>query len=184
MIAFASPLPFLRIGREIEMVEYDGEWLNSIIAEAALRAGHRNWWMAEDVARSVILYLAHRFDDNVITLEELRKKVGVALRALGFPEIDQELRMDPPPRQLSLVEVAHRASGGYELMFFHLLEEELGFLATAGVAKVRIVGLRDAARVVCSSRRWSRKCEELAAEVREFVRGYGSSASPVDVQLA
>jgi hypothetical protein len=184
MIAFASPLPFLRIGREIEMADYDEEWLNGIVSSAASRAGHGDWWMAEDVSRSVLLYLTYRFDENVITLEVLREKLGIALRALGFPEIDRALKMEPPPRRLSLVEVAHRASKGYELLFFRLLEEEIGFLAKAGVSKVRIVGLRDAARLVCASRRWNRKCEALAAEVREFVRGYGSPASSVDVQLA
>lgn len=184
MVAFASPLPQLQISQEIEMTDYDGDWLCRSIEAAARRAGHENWWLAEDVARSVILYLQHRFEENVISLQTLRQKVCKVLSILGFEEIGSNLEIAPPPRNLSLVEIAHRSSCCYELQFFQLLDRELQRYTGAGVRTVRLYGLRQAMRVVLGTRRWNGKCEQLAREVRDFAASRCDRLPAVTIQVA
>ena len=104
-----------------------------MLTQAARQAGHEAWWPAGDVARGVLQYLRERFDENIITLQDLFLRVSQTLRSIGFPEIASAVRPEPPPLEVCLLELAREAQG-LELGFLPGLMRELGELRQDGYA--------------------------------------------------
>ena len=113
MICLASHLPLLRVGRH-DIAHYEVQWLEGVLQQAARQAGHEAWWPAGDVARGVLQFLRERFQENIITLNDLFLKVSHTLRSIGFPEIASAVRPEAPPLELCLLELA-RESGASSL---------------------------------------------------------------------
>jgi hypothetical protein len=169
MIALASRLPLLRIGA-CDRSDYDPDWLEEQIRAAATSAGHERWWFAEDMARSVFVYLEDRFQDQVITLQQLSLKVKGVLEHLGFRDIAGELAIKPPPWTIDLAALALRAGAGYELLFYKTLETELRLGIESKAELMSITGLRAAVKTLCGARRWQTRCEQTQRELAEFIK--------------
>jgi len=178
MICLACHLPLLRVGRH-EISHYEVHWLERVLREAARQAGHDGWWPAADVARGVLQYLRDRFEENIITLNELFLRVSQTLRTIGFPEIASAVRPEPPPLELCLLELA-RESQGLELAFLPLVLRELGELRLTGTPRVELLNLRAAVMCVRGEREWSTGCRELAEEIVDLTRAWsvGLSSPP------
>ena len=156
MICLASHLPLLRVGRH-DIAHYEVQWLEGVLQQAARQAGHEAWWPAGDVARGVLQFLRERFQENIITLNDLFLKVSHTLRSIGFPEIASAVRPEAPPLELCLLELA-RESEGLELAFFQTLLRELSELRTTGTSRLELLNLRAAVLHLRGGQEWSSSC--------------------------
>lgn len=168
MIALPSQLPLLRIGTN-ELTTYEGSWIAGCIRTAASRAGHENWWIAEDIARAVLAYLQNRFAATAITIEELENKIRRTLQLIGFTDVAAEISVDPPVVRINLRDIAQE-SGGVELVFFTLLDTRVSQLNTVGARRLSLVGVKDAIKHLQCAKNWSSKCSCLELEIVSLIR--------------
>jgi hypothetical protein len=185
MISLASGLPVLQIG-DRGVSHYSSDWLETSIRSAAAEAGHEGWWFATDIVRSLFLYLRDRFQDTVITVNQLFDKLRLTLSALGFQDIATHLHDQVPPCQISLMQLASEAetNGFYELHFFRRLGESIDEAVATGTPLISTTGLRRAVRRLCGAKRWSPRCERLYQDTLTFIRNRTSAHEAVRVQIA
>lgn len=183
MIAFASGLPLLKIGNQA-IAEYSPQWLEDTIRRAANHAGHESWWFAQDIVRSVFIYLRERFHASVISIEELFEKVRRTLEMLGFHDIAEQLSDTPPPWLISLPQIVSEASGGYELRFFQLLRLRMEEALKAGATQIHFVGLRPAAKTLCGASKWRMDCDQICEEVKLIAERQLSENNRVELHIS
>jgi hypothetical protein len=178
-------MPLLRVGQH-DVAHYEAGWLEDVIRRAAEAAGHRQWWPAADVARGVLQFLRDRFQKNIITLHDLFGKIGHTLKGIGFPDIADRMHVEPPPMELSLLDVARAAECGFELLFFRRLADELRELRDLGATRLHCAQIRPAVRHLLGARSWTTACIDLEAEIVEFIRatvGQTNAAAPFALLL-
>lgn len=168
MICLSQHLPLLRVGRH-DIAHYEEYWLERVLREAARQAGHEAWWPAGDVARGVLQFLRDRFDENIITLQDLFARVSQTLRTIGFPEIASAVQPEPPPLEVCLLELA-RESQGLELGFVQGVLRELAEMRTTGTPRLDLVNLRPAVQWVLGEEEWTSGCRRLEEEVVALTR--------------
>ncbi|MCH1503077.1 hypothetical protein OAN94_06060 [Verrucomicrobiales bacterium] len=185
MISLASGLPVLQIG-DRGVSHYSSDWLETSIRSAAAEAGHEKWWFATDIVRSLFLYLRDRFQDTVITVNQLFEKLRLTLTALGFQDIATHLHDQVPPCRISLMQLAVEAetNGFYEFYFFRRLGESLDDAVATGTHLIATNGLRRAIRRLCGAKRWSPSCERLYQDTLTFIRNRTADHHAVRVQIA
>jgi hypothetical protein len=152
-----------------EIVRYEESWFLAIIQEAAQRAGIKDVWFAEHIARGIVIYLRERFSQSSIGIEELFAKIAQTLQVVGFPQIARQLEPSAPPATMCLDTLAAQAGNGYELSFFQLLASALRDARDRGSVHVHCAGLEPAVNRLCQSKRWSRRSERLRDEILTFV---------------
>ncbi len=167
MIALPSQLPLLRIG-PCDLTDYEPAWLTTCIRSAASRAGHADWWIAEDIGRGVLAYLQTRYPHSVITLSELEEKIRRTLQKIGYSDIAAAVEIEPPVVRLNLREIAREASG-VELAFFRLLEVRLSGLADSGVRRIALHCAKEAVKILCAAKHWSQDCRRLEGDITRFL---------------
>ena len=168
MIALPSQLPLLRIG-DNELTTYEGSWITTCIRSAAERAGHADWWIAEDIARGVLAYLKTRFQSSAITLEELEDKICRTLEKIGFQDVAAKISVEPPMIQLNLRDMA-RQSEGIELVFFNLLDSRICALQNVGARKLSLTGIKEAIKHLRAAKHWNNNCAVLEEQIVSLVR--------------
>jgi hypothetical protein len=182
MICFASHLPLLRVGRH-DISHYEVHWLEKVLQQAATQAGHQGWWPAGDVARGVLQYLQERFDENIITLQDLFQRVSQTLRTIGFPEIASAVRPEPPPLEVCLLELAREADG-LMLGFVPRLTRELAELQTTGTPRLELINLRAAVLCLCGESEWTAGCRDMEEEIVGLARWWsGRLVGPRSLEL-
>lgn len=170
MICFRHPTPLLQIG-SLPPIHCDRQWLRNQIAEAAAKAGIAgNYWMGDDIADAILLYLENHFPGGAIPLDQLRAKARQLFLNIGAAHIAQHLDLTPPPAQLDLDTLAADAGDGFELSFFAGLAEKLDELAQNGIPKVELTGLKTCVKTLRRARSWRKDCEALAAEISSFLQ--------------
>jgi hypothetical protein len=169
MICLPNQLPLLKYG-DHDVVHYESRWLRDSIHAAATKAGHDDWWFAADIARAVIEYLRERFPSATITIEQLYEKIARVLNYLGWKDIASQLEANPPPLQISLVEIAELAGEGYELEFFRILRRRLNDVAHTGSRQIHVLGVRRAVKQLRAAKRWNPSCDALCEDIVNFVR--------------
>jgi hypothetical protein len=183
LITTRDQLPLLRINRW-EVVHYEESWVLDLIRQAAARAGLRDAWIAEDIARGIVMYFKERFAHNSISIEEFFRKIDGTLRAIGFADVAGNLRKSAPPTHLSLSRMAEEAGSGYELFFFQLLGERLEEARRRGTTQVFCRELREAVTRICAAKRWNRRCEELQSEILDYLAtGMARDSGDADVTI-
>jgi len=185
MICLASSMPLLRVGHH-DVAHYEARWLEDVLRRAAASAGHAQWWPAADVARGVIQFLRDRFQRNIITLQELFGRIGQTLQGIGFPEIADCVRPEPPPMELCLLELATETPCGFELQFFRRLADEVRDLREIGATRLHCLRTREAIRRMVGVATWTPACGALETEVVLFIRdavGETNPDSPLAVLL-
>src|ERR1700686_153632 len=124
MVSFKEEFPYLRCDSG-QLFEFNRDWLHAAINRAADKAGYPSWWLTDHVTESIAFYLRLRNDENVVAFTQLSQTVHYVLKAIGYKEIIPYFAPAPPPISISLLEIAHQASTGYELAFFDLLEKRI-----------------------------------------------------------
>ena len=185
MISLVSGLPILQVG-DRGICDYSTAWLESSVRRAAREAGHADWWFAEDIVKSLFLYLEERYDGSVITVNQLFEKLRLTIAALGFDEIAKRLRDQVPPCRISLPQIASEASesGFYEWRFFERLGSRLDEAAGMGAEHICASGLKRAVRQLCGAKRWCRTCDHLHREIVAFIEGKLSGHERLTFQIA
>jgi len=158
----------LRINRR-EVVHYDEAWVVDLIRRAAEDSGLNDAWIADDIARGILLYFKERFSQASISIEEFFQKIESTLRAIGFPDVAGNLKQSVPPARLSLCRVAEEAGEGYELFFFQLLHQRLREAEDRGTTQLLCSELRPAVARLCETKHWNRRCEALQSEILDFL---------------
>ena len=172
MIALLDGMPMVKLpdGRN---TLFEKGWIISALRDAAERAGEHNWWLAEHIAESVVLYLRRDFEANSVAIPNLQQAVHEVLGSLGFPEIAEAFRLPEPPVHLSLTELAEEAGPGYELAFFDLLKSRLDRIAGSRTGRLEIHDLAPCLRLLGGRRRYR---EGLRGEIVCFIREFGVKA--------
>lgn len=167
MIALPTAMPFIRIGAS-SLALCQSDWLSEKLTTAADGTDVPTW-MAEDISRGVESFLTNHYKGTTIEPEELFGRIERTLSSLGLDHVAENIDKELPPVRISLSELARRAGAGYELAFFHLLDQQLKSAAIGGATSVELHGLKLCVRRLAASKRWSRRCEKLKGEITDFV---------------
>ena len=95
MIAFKNKRPLLQTGHCV-ISDYDREWLESVLQQAADAAGVRLPFR-EEIARAILLYLEEKCPLHAVPLEYLFQRIRNMLCQAGLPRIAEHLRLQTPP---------------------------------------------------------------------------------------
>lgn len=169
MIAFKDNLPLVQLENG-QAVAFEREWLLRSLSEAARKAGHQHWWLAEHVAESVTTYLQDQNDLNVLPIERLTKAVQSVLQVIGYAEIGQHFIAGRPAVEISLLDLARQAGTGYELAFFQKLGTQIQSIMHDQTAHFSLLGLESCVKLLRARKVWSRDCDALQAEIVSFAR--------------
>jgi hypothetical protein len=169
MISLPSRLPLLCVGEE-HVPNYEAAWIEDCLRRAAADAGHEAWWPAADVARGIVHFLRERFQQNIITLQDLFQRIDRTLKTIGYPEIAEVMQVESPPLTIDLLEIAQRSeSSGLELLFFHQLREEITRRMKVRPRTLICVRSEAAMALICGKTPWSEEANQLLDEVRDFI---------------
>jgi hypothetical protein len=185
MVAFKEEFPYLRCDSG-QLFEFNRDWLQAAIGDAAAQAGYKSWWLTEHVTESIAFYLRLRTDESVVAFSQLSQTVRYVLKVIGYKEIIPHFDPAPPPISISLVDVAYEAGSGYELAFFDLLEKRIAALVEVGTDNLQLCSLQAAVKHLRGTRVWSRACDALREEIVCFVReklGSTSALARMDCSL-
>ena len=169
MVAFKEEFPYLR-AESGQLFEFNRDWLQNAITQAADSAGYPSWWLTEHVTESIAFYLRLRNDEPVVAFSQLNQTVRHVLKVIGYKEIVPHFRPAPPPLSISLFEIAEAAGDGYELAFFDLLEKRVAGIFATGATSLHFFGLQAAIKHLRSAKTWTRACDGLREEVACFIR--------------
>ena len=169
MVAFKEEFPYLRCDSG-QLFEFNRDWLHAAINRAADQAGYPSWWLTDHVTESIAFYLRLRNDENVVAFSQLSQTVRYVLKAIGYKEIIPYFAPAPPPISISLLEIAHQASTGYELAFFDLLEKRIHTLIETGVDNLQLCSLQACVKYLQRTKVWTRACDVLREEIVCFIR--------------
>jgi hypothetical protein len=179
MVAFKEEFPYLRCDSG-QLFEFNRDWLHAAINRAADQAGYPSWWLTDHVTESIAFYLRLRNDENVVAFSQLSQTVRFVLKAIGYKEIIPYFTPAPPPISISLLEIAHQASTGYELAFFDLLEKRIHALVETGVDNLQLWSLQACVKYLQRTKVWTRACDSLREEIVHFIRERLTSTTTVD----
>jgi hypothetical protein len=169
MVAFKEEFPYLRCDSG-QLFEFNRDWLHAAITCAADKAGYPSWWLTDHVTESIAFYLRLRNDESVVAFSQLSQTVRYVLKVIGYKEIIPHFAPAPPPISLSLLEIAHQASTGYELAFFDLLEKRIQSLIDTGADVLHLCSLHACVKYLRRTKVWSRACDSLREEIVCFIR--------------
>lgn len=173
MIAFRDNLPLLERPRGI-VTAFNGSWLRQALSRAAQKAGYTEWWLADDLTRSVVFYLQFHYPDNTIAVPRLKDVVRSALRQIGYDEIARHFGARTPLRKISLPDLVTSGEKPGIEEFFHQLARRIRSLQPEGSEIVHFSGLAECA--CCLQDRGDLfaqeffSCQLLEAEVVNFIR--------------
>ena len=179
MVAFKEEFPHLRTNSG-QLFEFSRDWLHAAITRAADEAGYPSWWLTDHVTESIAFYLRLRNDENVVAFSQLSQTVRYVLKAIGYKEIIPYFTPAPPPISISLLEIAHQASTGYELAFFDLLEKRIHGLVETGVDNLQLSSLQACVKYLRRTKVWTRACDSLREEIVCFIRERLTSTTTIE----
>ncbi len=136
MIAFRNNRPVLQTGHCV-ISDYNQEWLEQVLAEAAEAAGVSLPFRA-DIARAVLLYLEDSCPLHAVPLEYLFARIRSLLREVGLPRIADHLRKQAPPVEIDLEALAREAP--LPLFFYQQLQRHMEELRSLGLDSYRFCG--------------------------------------------
>ncbi len=136
MIAPRHNRPLLQTGYCV-IADYDQEWLEAVLAEAAEAAGV-SFPCRSDVARAVLFYLENSCPLKAVPLEYLFSRIRRLLYDVGLPRIADHLRKQTPPVDIDLDALACEAP--LPLFFYEALRRRMEELRRLGLDSYRFQG--------------------------------------------
>jgi len=165
MIAFANRLPHV-LWTNQRLVPLSEGWLAEAIEESAREVGHDQWELAPHVAHAISEYLEADCTATVLSVEALESMLKRSLAGIGYEEIAQHSRITPPRVSIYLPELASQKQ--MELAFYPELSQRLEQAVEYDVKAIRLVGLRDCAKILDSARKWRKTCENIRRNIISF----------------
>ncbi len=177
MICPIGKRPALLIGTHHQVIGYDTTWIREAISRAAVSAGRSDFPCVDDICIGIIHYLEHSCPLSLLPIEDLYIRIERMLRRIQCDAIADHLTVISPPITISLANTMRDLDFAFELGFFQQLNCELEELTTYGVEQIKITDIRDTVLMLHQSKRWTRKCDALAADILGFIKNYNSKYS-------
>ena len=136
MIAAEYSRPMIQTGQCV-VADYDLQWIESVLQEAAQEAGVRLPFRRE-VAAGVLLYLEQRCPLKALPLEYLFARMRRLLREIGLPLIAEHLHEQMPPVDIELDALAGESP--LPLFFYTELKQRMDSLRELGLTAYRFSG--------------------------------------------
>lgn len=145
------------------------------LQQAAQLHGHERWPVSFALADAIVIYLQQDLEKNKVSFSYLEEIILNLLTSLHYDKIAASFSLPDPPSTLSLLELAHEAGNGYELVFFQLLQQRLQKIAQSNSLALKIDDLEPCLKSL-SHRSKSKLHRSLREEVVNYIRNYGSSS--------
>jgi hypothetical protein len=137
--------------------------------------GDTGGWFDPEVLRhaaaSVFHYFKHDLCRESVTVGEFAGALEKVLRSLGFTI--RAGAVESCPREVieaDLGLMARESGGGFELLFFPRLRDELRAQLRHFPRVLRFRGLRGCVKQLAGARRWSGRCEKMRDHIVEYLR--------------
>lgn len=177
MICLVGKLPVLEIGRH-QVAGYGTEWIDRALQRAAESCDRADFPFIDDIRDGVLHYLEHKCPWRLLAIEDLFERMRRMLRRIGCDAIAEKLEPLAPPLTFSIARAAREAGNGFELLFFHHLQEEIEDLRQRGAEEFHFTDIRESALVLRGGRRWTRSCEGLHREILAFLQNFAQQPIP------
>lgn len=161
MIAFKNKRPLLQTGHCV-ISDYDLNWLEGVLQEAADRAGTRLPFRRE-IAEGVLLYLENACPLHAVPLDYLFSRLRSTLLSMGLPRIAGNLRTQTPPVDIDLDGLAGESP--LPLFFYSALSHRVKSLRELGLTSYHFSG-REKCSLTLGDRR--RACPAQARALQEL----------------
>jgi hypothetical protein len=130
-------------------------------------------------AQAVLHYFKEDLGRNQVSVGEFARTLATVLRALGSPlERRTETSAGDRPPETDLRRLACEAGGGFELVFFSRLRQELREILAHSPALVRFRGLRGCVKQLAGARRWNPRCQRINDQIVDYLRQCLSAEGP------
>ncbi len=144
--------------------------LRAALKRAAERAGYSSWWIAEDLAASVGLFLQLQYPEQVVESRTLDGAVKSALRKVGYADIARYFVSRVSRRRVSLTACLPRKPNQNLSRFLENLAAKVDALRTAGVCGFHFHGLQKCASRLESANSGEGPGSRLREIIVAFVR--------------
>lgn len=161
MIAFKNNRPLLQTGHCV-ISDYDGQWIASLLQEAADAAGVPLPFCHE-IAASVLDYLENACPVHAVPLEFLFDRMRRLLHDIGLPLIAEHLRKQTPPVDIELDTLAGEAP--LPLFFYTELRRRMDSLRQLGLTTYHFSGSKQCSLTLGGRRR---ACPAQRAALQEL----------------
>lgn len=167
MIAFPQRLPNV-IWKDSRLVPLSEGWVAECIEASAQRAGAPNWELTPHIAHAIVQFLEEECDEGSMTVADLETVIERSLTGIGFEDIAAQSHLTAPRVNIHLPELACQTR--YELMFFPELGSRLEDAVAVEVTGIRLLGLKDCAKILYNAKRWQSKTQQLSNQIATFSR--------------
>lgn len=174
MICIVGNMPVLQIGRH-QITGYQTRWIKHSITQAAHDAGMEDFAFTDDVYQGIIHYLQNACPLRMLKIETLHERIRHMLRRIGYPSIAQALLPAAPPITISLERAARAAGKGFELAFYHELQQELNELRKSGASEVFFSNIQQGISILKQTDEWNDECIELEADILNWLHKSGTN---------
>ena len=176
MISMKFGLPLVR-DEAGNALAFDLAWLKTTLATAASKAGHHGWWLVDDLAMGITMFLRYDYPSSVIDLSKLETEVQTVLRDVGYAEVARNYQTVMPCHQISLARCLKRLPQNDQSEFFRRLGEEITELSAIQPQNVHFSDLHDCVRGLMSAHAEVNMSEagSLLCKVVSFVRDHVQS---------
>ncbi len=127
----------------------------------------------KNINQAVILYLRDELGKHLVSFHEFAEVLEQVLKGFGFDMTLPRTELAPSGRieKTDIADWLGRKDQGLELMMFQRLRSELSKkLNNEPPCVLWIHGLRACVKSHLGARRWSRKCQDLNAQLISFLR--------------
>lgn len=165
MIAFKNKRPLLQTGHCV-ISDYDQEWLENVLQQAADSAGVKLPFRAE-IARAILLYLEEKCPLHAVPLEYLFQRIKSMLCQAGLPRIAEHLHPQTPPVVVDLHAIARQSP--LPLFFFSELEQHLEQLRQLGLNTYAFAGAEVCSKLLGDRQRLCPTQRRMLEELNAFL---------------
>lgn len=165
MISFKNRRPLLQTGHCV-ISDYDREWLESVLQQAADSAGV-TLPFRDEIAKAILLYLEEKCPLHAVPLEYLFQRIASMLRQAGLPRIADYLRVQTPPVVIDLHEMATQSP--LPLFFYSKLEQHLEHLRRLGLTTYEFAGVESCSKLLGARRRACPAQRRVLDELNAFL---------------
>lgn len=165
MTPIAYSKPMLQSGKCI-VTDYDLTWLETVLREAAQRAG-APLPCAREVAQGILIYLQEECPLHTLPLEYLFGRMRRLLREIGLPLVAEHLEAQMPPVDIELDALADE--NPLPLFFYTKLRAQMDSLRELGMTTYRFSGVRQCSMLLGSRRRACPTQRLALQELRSFL---------------
>ncbi len=144
--------------------------------------------MLKNAAAAVVHYFRVELGRSAVRIEEFTLALKKALSGLGFEVTESVVpssaiastsaatpssyspMADPVGEVLTQTDLVRIESSAGELSFYPSLREDLRLRLLSSPRVLAYSGLRDCAKRLCASKRWTGRCQQVSDEIVDFLR--------------